>query len=236
MSNGKSPFIWVAIGCGGCLLLVLAMMTACGGFAWLKFGDIIEEAADNPAKAAAMMAVRANKDLELVESDDAAGTLTIRNTKKNETVTLNWEDIKNGKLSVKTDDGEMSIDASSEDGTVTFSGADGDTAVFGAGADAADRPDWIPSYPNSSEISGAFSSTAGGTKQGAYSFTTSEAPGEAIDWFVDKLTGDGFKQTSRMNQGEMVNVSLENEPRNITLTAVRDGGETKMTVHYTEKE
>src|SRR5947208_15632878 len=99
--KGLGPLGWIAIGCG-VILVICVMVFAVGGyFAKKKF----DQFSKNPAKTTAELIVRANPDLELVSEDDKAGTITVRDKKKNETVTLNFDDIKNGKLKVTTDKG-----------------------------------------------------------------------------------------------------------------------------------
>jgi hypothetical protein len=106
--KGMGPLGWIAIGCGVILVFCLIAFAVVGYMA--KRG--IEKFQKNPTKMAAEMIVRANPDLELVSSDDKAGTMTVHNKKTNETVTLNFDDIKNGKLKVTTDKGTATFDGS----------------------------------------------------------------------------------------------------------------------------
>ncbi len=245
VKKGMSPVAMVAIGCGGCLLIVLLGLTACGGLAMFKFGDAIQEFQDNPAKAAAMIVVRANPDLEMVTSDDAAGTMTIRNKKDGETVTLNYEDISNGQFSIETSEGTMSIDASADGangegtGSVTFSGADGEVATFGT---TTDTPDWIPAYPGAEGESGGFAATDSSGSRGGFGFKTTDGAQEAIDWFTSELEKVGFTVASQFNQDAqgtvLKNVSFENGGRTVTIMAARQDGDeqTQVTVQYNEKQ
>ena len=82
---------------------------------------------------AAQTMIRDNPNLDLVETDEEAGTITVRNNKTGEIATLNFEDIAEGKFSVTTDEGDFSVDASvdGEEGSVTIKGPEGETR-FGA--------------------------------------------------------------------------------------------------------
>jgi hypothetical protein len=246
MSNGEkksmSPIAWVAIGCGGCLVVVLLGMTACGGLAMFKFGDAIQELKDNPVKGAAMLVIEANPDLEMVSSDDDAGTMTVR-TKDGETVTLHYNDIKNGNFSIETDEGTMSVDASansSDEGgaSVTFSGADGEVATFGTNTET---PDWLPRYPGADDESGGFFTSDSSGSRGAFGFKTTDSAQEAIDWFTEKLENAGFSIASQFNQdaqgNELKNVAFENGERTVTVMAARQARDdkTQVTIQYTEK-
>lgn len=234
-SKGMSPLGWVAIGCGGCLVVVLLAMAACGGFAWFRFGDAIKEAADNPAKALALGIVRANPDLELVSSDDDANTLTIRD-KDGKTFTVDWNEIKEGRLRLETDEGEMRVEASGsgEDGTLTISGPDGERAAFGAGAD--DTPAWVPRYPDAGDITGSFSNRNAAGQQGAFTFTTGDSVRDVVDWYLEELTSEGFEEASRLSHGEMINLSLRRDKQTLTVVAIREQGktETQVNIQYSE--
>lgn len=247
MSNGEkksmSPIAWVAIGCGGCLVIVLLGMTACGGLAMFKFGDAIQEFQDNPAKGAAMIVVKANPDLEMVSSDDDAGTMTIRNKKDGEIVTLNYDDISNGQFSIETSEGTMSIDASSSTsegeggGSVTFSGTDGEVTTFGT---ESETPDWIPAYPGAEGESGGFAASDSSGSRGGFGFKTADSAQEAIDWFTTELEKAGFTVSSQFNQDAqgsvLKNVSFENGGRTVTIMAARQDRDdtTQVTVQYND--
>jgi len=104
-----SPWVWVL---GGCLVLIVLVLLLMGGCTWFLADKAKEMAAEfeaNPAKAAAEMAVRLNPDLELVETDEEAGTMTILQKSTGEEVTLNFEDIAEGRFSVETSEGESTI-------------------------------------------------------------------------------------------------------------------------------
>ena len=59
----------------------------------------------------------ANPDLEVVSSDDESGTVTIRNKKTGEEITMNAADIKNGRLRFKNEKGEeVTFEGSGEKG------------------------------------------------------------------------------------------------------------------------
>src|SRR3954452_22345598 len=130
--KGMGPLGWIAIGCGVIPVCAFLVLGVGGYFAKKKF----DQFSKNPAKTAAELIVRANPDLELVSEDDKAGTITVRDKKKNETVTLNFEDIKNGKFKVTNDKGETaSFDGSgAKDGSgVKITNEKGETSTFGGG-------------------------------------------------------------------------------------------------------
>src|SRR5215207_3396874 len=79
---------WIAIGCGA---IAIIGILALGGAAFIGGRFLKHKAAEfekNPALAAAELAIRANPDYEVVESDSDAGTLTVKNSKTGEVVTM----------------------------------------------------------------------------------------------------------------------------------------------------
>ena len=152
--KGMSTFVKVLLGCGVLLLLGIGSCVVVSGY-FLKKGvgklsDFAKEMESNPDAAvvrAAELALRLNPEVDVVSSDPAAGTITVREKKTGKEVTFNLEDIKAGKFSIEAD-GEkanIDIDATEENGGQMKVVTDQGTAVFGAGGQKA--PDWIPSYP-----------------------------------------------------------------------------------------
>ncbi|HSF39476.1 MAG TPA: hypothetical protein VLT87_06755, partial [Thermoanaerobaculia bacterium] len=105
--KGLGPLAWVGIGCGALLVIGVVAMFAVGYIAKRQ----LDKFEDNPAMAAATLAVRLNPELELVKADEENNTLTVKNKKTGEVVTLSAEDIKEGKFTVTTDEGTTTFDA-----------------------------------------------------------------------------------------------------------------------------
>ncbi|MGD9253716.1 MAG: hypothetical protein PVG92_07260, partial [Holophagae bacterium] len=149
--KGLPVWAWIGIGCGA--LIVLAMIvTMAGGFFIAnkakKFAAEIEDDPQAAAMAAAKMIVKLNPEFEEVSSDKEAGTITIRNKATGEVITVNLEDIQEGKLSFTGDEGEVNIDASQLDdtGSLRVTGEDGEV-IFSSGEATQAVPDWLPLYP-----------------------------------------------------------------------------------------
>ena len=119
MSNGEQApakkglpvWAWIGIGCGALMILVLVVATG-RIVAADKVKDVAADLEQNPARTIARGIIMANPELEEVSADDEAGTITIRNTKTGEIITVNYDDIAEGKLSFSTDKGEITVDAS----------------------------------------------------------------------------------------------------------------------------
>lgn len=144
--KGLGPVAWIAIGCGAIIVLAVVAMTIGGFFLAGKVKDVAEDFDEkNPARATAEMAVKLNPQLELVESDDEQ--MTIRDKGTGETVTMSYEDWKEGKLRFESSEGEeVTFDvgaAGEEGGVVSFSDESGRKATYGAmGSEG--LPDWVP--------------------------------------------------------------------------------------------
>lgn len=192
--SGLSTLAKVGIGCGVLGVIGLVVFVVAGYFLVQKGQEMVQEATgvesleelaeslqENPAKFAAELAIRNNPDLEFLETDDEDGTITFRNRASGEKATLNFEDIAEGRFSMSTDEGDISIDADA-DGGVTVAGPEGE-ARFGARANLEDVPDWVPLYPNASEIKSAFQSASGNEMNGALSITTSDTPQAVFDYY-----------------------------------------------------
>ena len=115
------------MGCGGLVVVLAVVALAAGFFVFQKGKEIVQEATgsesfqeilqdlkDNPVKTAAELMIRTNPELQLLATDDEAGTFTFRITRTGEEATVNFEDIAKGRFSVTTSEGEYSIDASGE--------------------------------------------------------------------------------------------------------------------------
>jgi hypothetical protein len=233
-----SPWVWVL---GGCLLLVLLVLLLMGGCTWFfadKAKELVEELEENPTKVAAEMAVKLNPDLELVSSDAEAGTMTVLQKSTGKEITLDFEEIAEGRLSFETEEGESTISFDPEgEGGVTFEGPDG-TTTFGAAA-GDEMPSWIAVYPGASEPQGAYSSTAGDQRTGAVTFRTSDPVARVLEFYERSLKAGGLEVskttfTAQGSDGGMLNGTSQEPQRSVTVMVSDEDGETSIAVNYTE--
>ncbi len=248
--KGLSTWAWVAIGCGGLIVVCLVAFLALGAFVFQKGKEAVQEATgaesweemvedlqDNPAKVAAEMVVRMNPDLDLVASDDEAGTMTIRDRRTGEEATLNFEDLAEGRFSMTTSEGEYSLDASAaaEGGGVTMTGPDGE-ARFGAGADQGKIPDWVPSYPGATDSESTYWSETATGASGAVTSKTSDDAQTVMDRLEKELEAGGFEITNKsMNTtpgGALGALGGSSNGRTLNVLVVEQSGETQVTINY----
>lgn len=243
--KGLSPLAWVAIGCGAIAILgilVVGGLVMAGGMFAKKQLDKFEK---NPAVAAAELIVRANPELELVESDPEAGTLTIRNTKTGEVVTMNAEDIQEGKITFTTKEGTSSVDFSGgeEGGSMTVTDEKGETATFSAGAGAPkDLPAWVPAYPGGTP-QGIFQSSTAQERGASFTVQTSDAADEVLEFYKGKLEEEGltvqsssFETNGKVAGGTVTGTSSDQKRTVNVIVSSQEGQGAQAVVSYSEKQ
>ncbi len=212
----RSPLFWVAIGCGVIVLLGLLAMGTCGWFVKKQ----VAKFESNPAIAAAELAVRANPDMEVVESDPEKGTITVRNKKTGEVVTWDAAKIESGQWTVETDEG-----------TATFGGGPGGPANL---------PSWVPTYPNGS-VQGTFDSTSSEGRSAAFTVTTSDPVAAVLEFYESQLKGAGLEvqkttyEAAGAGPGGTVSGTSADNKRTVGVMVSTGDGQTSAIVSFTEK-
>lgn len=130
-SSGNTAVKVVAIGCG--VLLLLGALG--GGLATWYMAKKAKDFAANPAYASLRLAVMANKDLETVESDANAGTITVKDKRTGKTNTLTIGSMRDGKLVVAGDGGEVVLQGGPGGGEMIVHGKNGEAVVAHGGAE-----------------------------------------------------------------------------------------------------
>jgi len=237
--KGMGPLAWVGIGCAVIIVLGVIAMGAIGYFAKKQFNKFEK----NPGMAAAELAVRANPDLELVSSDEKTNTLTVKNKKTGEVVTFSAEDIKNGKLTVKTDKGTATFDASGKNGgtvKVTDEKGQEQVATFGGGGPK-NLPSWVPVYPGSTS-QGTYDTTGPQGRTAAFSITAKDSVDKVADWYEGQLKASGFKvekntfATNGTTAGGAVTGKSDDEKRTVAVILSVAGDQTQAAVTFEEKK
>jgi hypothetical protein len=242
MSNGQKkglhPLIWVAVGCGVLVIVGFLVVSVAGFFVAKKVKDVAEDFQENPARKIAELAVAANPDVELVDSDEEEGTLTVRNIKTGEVVTFDYEDAKEGRFRFESDEGEMTLQVGGDEneGFVTMETDEG-VSRFGVGS-GDQVPAWVPRHPDAGEISGTFNSQSDEMMMGAFSFQVEKGVEDVIRYYESELQSRGFEITMRQtSSGGGTNLSTlaaehSAESRNVSVTAVEEGGATQVSLQY----
>ena len=235
--GGNKGLKIVLFGCLGVIVLGAIMATVTGLFVAKKVHDVTSSEG-GPLMAAAKIAIAANPELEVVSTDDQKGTITVREKATGKTLTVSFEDIKNGKLVFEGDKGEkMAIGGKTEgDAGIEIQTPEG-TARMGGGA--VKLPDWLPAYPGA-KGSGLFTSNTKEGESGSAGFETSDSADKVEAFYKDALEDEGIKPTrTALQSGENSVVILNgkssdgNRMANITVTKGPEG--TKFNITYQSK-
>lgn len=234
--KGMGPLGWIAIGCGAIVLLGIIALAAGGWFVKRQ----VDKYKDNPTMAAAEIIVRANPDLELVSSDSDKNTMTIKNTKTGEVVTINAEDIKEGKITFETDKGKTVVDTTSsgESGSVKVTGPEGAQLTFGGEAPK-NLPEWVPIYPGST-VQGAMDVTNPEGRTASFSLTTEDGIDDLIPYYEEALKEAGLKvsKTTMESNGEpsaILTATSEDDKRTVTVMIGTAEGKTTANISFNAK-
>lgn len=237
--EGLSTIAWIGIGCGVLIVVMFAGCVAMGamGLSWLR-GRVAEFEAD-PAMASARIVVQTNPELELVASDDEARTLTVRNRETGETVTVDLQDIQQGRIRFESGDEEITMGfeegAAEGEGSFAIRKKAGDTQFqVGAGGEE-NIPEWVPRYPDVAPA-GTYFSRSGGEIAGGFTLETEDSLDDVIAFYAEALEDAGFTETSRTTsevQGSRhASLSAESEGRTVSVVTSSQGAATQVVVTF----
>ncbi len=230
-----SPVVWIVLGIVGFFVLIAIVVT-------VGIGLFVHKVKQNPALAMAKLLTAANPNVEVVGSDSGNNTVTFRDKQTGETITMNFDQIKQGRIDFRGPKGEhASINAhgSGDSGTLEINGPNG-SMKFGSGT-AAQIPSWVPSYPGATPT-GNFSMQGADGANGSFGFTTSDDTKHVLDFYQQALSAAGFKITNNMTSntptgsGGMVAAENESTKQTVVASVSQEGGGTKVGVIYGTKK
>jgi hypothetical protein len=213
-----SPIVWVLVIVLG--LFVLGGLTIAGlGFFVVhkvkQAGFDPDLMARNPGLAISKLVAAANPDVQVLDHDDNAGTITVRDKRTGKVTTLTFDQAKNGKFSVTAQDDQ------------------GKNATLEFGGSAKGIPDWVPSYPGGSEPKGTFSaSSANGNVGGSFTFTTADAPERVTSFYQEKCKELGLKTTNISSPTGGSVIGTDDATRRSLLVFVGNGSPVTVSVTY----
>ena len=233
-----SPWVWVLGGCLVLIVIILLLMGACTWFVADKAKDMAADFEANPAKAAAELAVRLNPDLELVSTDEEGGKMTVLEKSTGKQITVDFEDITEGRISFETEEGESSISFDPQgEGGVTFEGPQGTTTIGSGAGD--ELPPWIELYPGSSEPQGAMSSTTAEGLSGTVTFRSTDPVARVLEFYERTLKASGLQVdkttfTAQGSEGGMLTGESDEPRRSVTVMVNDEDGATMISISYQE--
>jgi len=232
--KGLPVLAWVAIGCGGMVVLAGIAFMVLGWFAVGKMKDVASDFEDNPTKAAAELVVRMNPDLEVVGSDDDDGTITVREKSSGKVVTLNYEDIEEGRISFESEEGRVEITGQAQggEGAMTITTDEGETRIGGGG----EVPDWIPAHPATTTRQSLLHSTGPSGETGQAAFTVDADAGDVAAFYKTELEDAGYTVSVTTYSSDDGSVSVVNGQQaggSIIASVTEKEGRAEVAVQYT---
>lgn len=216
--KGPNWLLWIGGGCAVIVLLVVLAVAGTGFFIAKKVKDVGVDSSlmeRNPALGAARLALAMNPEVEVIKMDESTGELTIREKKTGKVITMNAEDIKNGKISFKDE-------------------STGEQLTVGG---EVQLPDWVPDYPGS-KPQAAVAATGGRNDGGMAHFKIGDDPAKVMKFYQDQLTAAGFQVTTPTSSadGGMVSGQDDANNRNVTVMVGKGEGQTQVSVTYSKKQ
>ncbi|MGC8916853.1 MAG: hypothetical protein ACP5NF_07740 [Thermoanaerobaculum sp.] len=233
-----SPWVWVAVGCGTLLVIVVVVVVAFTVFVGKKAKDFAKTVEKNPAVAAAKVAAAVNPDIEVVSSDDEAGTVTLRNKKTGEVITIDAKDVQKGRIAFSDEKGKkVHIEAhgEGEQQSMRISSGEGEVVV---GSDVG-LPEWVPLFPGA-KLEGAMAAKGKGGATGGAGFATDASVAEVLAFYERELKARGFSPSvSKFEQnGQTVGGMVQGthtDGRSLMVSATREQGKTRVGLSYENK-
>ena len=207
-----------------------------------KVKDVAADFEDNPAMATARMIVKLNPELEEVSTDEEAGTITVRNKEDGQEITVNFEDIEEGKFTWTTDEGEVTVDASEleNSGSLTVTSDDGGVIFSTGETSTEDFPSWVPIYPGT-DPSNRHSMKSENHLSGGFGVETTDSVADVLEFYRSALEGEGYTISVNTfsqdnSNGGMVNASHPEGKRNVIVIINADAGQpTKAVISYSDE-
>jgi hypothetical protein len=241
VKKGMSPLAWVGI---GCVVILIFAGIAIGIMGWFA-KRAVDRFAKNPTMSAAELAVKMNPDLELVNADEKANTLTVKDKKTGEVTTFSAEQAKNGDFSnfkIKTDKGTATFDTSSGKGlSVQATDEKGQVSTFNAGGGTPQNlPSWLPTYPGGT-VQGTMDTNNDTERTAAFTVSTKDDTNKVLDYYESQLKSAGLKterttyNSNGQNGGTVSGKSDDGKRQaSVILSSSADG--TQAMVSFTEKK
>jgi len=241
-SSGSKVVLWVIGITVGVVLIGMGSCAVLGFYAMHKVkqaGFDAELMKKNPGLATAKLAVTMNPDVEIVSSDDNAGSIVVRDKKNGKVVTMKF-DPQRKSMVIVDEKGQTSTYTASGEGsnaTVEMSGPQG-TVKIGGNADKA--PEWVPQYPGSSPT-GTYSSSNANEQAGSFTFTTPDSADKLIAFYDEALKAAGFAVTKMTNSSEgkaggMVTGEDKTKKRNVMVMLETENDGMHVNVTFSTKE
>jgi len=201
-SSGSKVLFWILGIVLGLIMLSVGTCAVIGFYAVHKAkqaGLDTELMKKNPGYAGAKIAMTMNPEVEIVSSDDEAGTMVIRSKKDGKVVTMKFDPEKKSMVIVD-DKGQTTTMSTGEgsEGSFEVKSSEG-TMKMGASSDKA--PAWVPEYPGSSPQN-TYSASNANEQAGSYTFVTADAVDKVMSFYGESLKSSGFAVSNMTSNSE----------------------------------
>jgi hypothetical protein len=200
----SNALLWVLVGVGGFFLLIALVVV--GGIVYV---------ARNPALVMTKMISAANPNVEVITVNKGSQQITLRDKKTGETYNISFDDVRNGKVSVRGNGGRASITVGGE----------------------AKVPAWVPDYPGS-DPQGAFSAQGRDGESGTFTFKTRDSADRVTKFYQDQFQTSGLQITSNVTHqevngsGSMLVAQDDAKRHTITVIVAVENSSTTVAVTY----
>jgi hypothetical protein len=217
----KSPVVLILVGCFGLIVIAGLIALATGMFVVHKAQqagldpDLMRR---NPGVAVAKMLAAANPDVEVVSVDEDKGLITLREKSTGKTISMNFEDVKKGKIVFKGEGGEEAT-IQSEGDSLAIKTKDGVVKAGGTW----NPPGWIPVYTGATVSSGAHSQSPT-EEAGAGYLSTTDSIEKVLNFYEGAFKNQGLQVSKNV-------YSPDGQNNAGTLVAQDAGGKTYVNVN-----
>jgi hypothetical protein len=217
-----SPFVWVLVVIACVFGLGLMAVLGAGAFFVHKArqagvdGDLFR---DNPGLAVGKMMAAVNRNLEVVRTNEAEGTVILRDRHSGKQFSINIDAARHGSFTLK---------AADEDGK-------GGSLEIGRDARIAV---WVPQYPGShpeATFSAKGESSDGVGEAGNFNFQTDDPPSKVLSFYEEKARELGMTLHSVGAGGTTLSAGDDETHRFLKVIVNGSSGETTVNVTYGRK-
>jgi hypothetical protein len=243
---------------GGLLLLIGGCVATCTVVVARKAKAYGADASQHPELTALSLAAAVHPGIEVVSKDKAADTITLRNKKTGETVTLDLNDLSTEKATQSMERFARGIQGARASAAATTPAAESDeedapaarssspaaAAVSSARAAAQAAtlkkfPSFVPTYRGGQTMEASINSF-GALSIGSYTFSTTDAPNVVAEFYEKKLSGLGFtvltNASGSNDDGATASLIMQRpDPQAaVTVSAEAADSKTHVTVGFTQ--
>ena len=216
-----SPIVWVLVAVLGIFVLFGVGLL---GMGWFVMHKARQAGIDpdlwrrNPGLAAGKMMAAVNPDLEVVRTDDNAGTLTLRSRRSGKETTISFDQARQGHFTFSAEDDH---------------GKTARVEIGGAGK----PPAWVPVYPGSNPTYSIKGSGDSGEEGGNYTFMTNDPASKVMEFYQNKAQEMGLesKVTTNTSDGGMLIATRDGDERSLTVIVGGSASVTTVNLTYARK-